>query len=155
MAGKKWTRKDPMIMTPPPSPLNTNTCLNSASPLATPSPPPPQTIFSAQSYLHYQGQKFNTHFDTNCYILIIHKMDLHNILHDWVVPSTDTSTDTDAITLVLSSLPPTLTIFISSDTTQRMTMINYNPEIVLTDFGTCSSQHKHTSYLLNFSPPTQ
>ena len=100
-------------MTPPPSPPNTNICLDSASPLAT--PPPPQTIFSAQSYLRYQGQKFNTRFDANCYIHITHKTDLHNISRDRVVPGTDTDTDTDAIASVLSSLPPTLTISISSD----------------------------------------
>ena len=37
-AGKKRTRKDPTIITPPPSPPNTNIRLDGASPLA----PPPQ-----------------------------------------------------------------------------------------------------------------
>ncbi|PVZ98780.1 hypothetical protein BB558_005206 [Smittium angustum] len=36
-------------------------------------------IFSAQSYLRYQGEKFINRFDANCYIALAKKMDTHDI----------------------------------------------------------------------------
>ncbi|KAJ2158189.1 homoserine O- acetyltransferase [Coemansia sp. RSA 552] len=38
-------------------------------------------IFSAQSYLRYQGDKFTRRFDANCYIAITRKMDSHDVGH--------------------------------------------------------------------------
>ncbi|KAJ1987398.1 homoserine O- acetyltransferase [Coemansia umbellata] len=38
-------------------------------------------IFSAQSYLRYQGDKFTRRFDANCYIAITRKMDTHDLGH--------------------------------------------------------------------------
>ncbi|KAJ2887965.1 homoserine O- acetyltransferase [Coemansia asiatica] len=38
-------------------------------------------IFSAQSYLRYQGDKFTKRFDANCYIAITRKMDTHDVGH--------------------------------------------------------------------------
>ena len=43
-----------------------------------PSPPRPP-IFSAQSYLRYQGDKFTSRFDANCYIHITRKLDTHDV----------------------------------------------------------------------------
>ncbi|GAA5982268.1 hypothetical protein JCM11641_006244 [Rhodosporidiobolus odoratus] len=45
-------------------------------PLPPPSPPP---LFSAQSYLRYQGDKFTSRFDANCYIHLTRKMDAHDL----------------------------------------------------------------------------
>ncbi|KAJ2801558.1 homoserine O- acetyltransferase [Coemansia guatemalensis] len=38
-----------------------------------------ENIFSAQSYLRYQGEKFTKRFDANCYIAITRKMDTHDV----------------------------------------------------------------------------
>ncbi|KAF9409797.1 homoserine O- acetyltransferase [Podila epigama] len=37
------------------------------------------TVFSAQNYLRYQGDKFIHRFDANCYIAITRKMDVHDV----------------------------------------------------------------------------
>lgn len=47
--------------------------------LPAPAPRPPSTIFSAQSYLRYQGEKFVSRFDANCYIHLTRKMDAHDV----------------------------------------------------------------------------
>ncbi|KAL7748028.1 hypothetical protein RI367_006574 [Sorochytrium milnesiophthora] len=41
--------------------------------------PTESTVFSAQSYIHYQGEKFVARFDANCYITLTRKMDTHDI----------------------------------------------------------------------------
>lgn len=43
---------------------------------------PAQTYFSAQSYLRYQGSKFISRFDANCYISITRKLDTHDLARD-------------------------------------------------------------------------
>ncbi|KAG6849955.1 hypothetical protein C0991_010902, partial [Blastosporella zonata] len=56
-------------------------------------PPSPSTpIFSAQSYLRYQGQKFIARFDANCFIHITHKMDTHDISRGRPAPPSLVST---------------------------------------------------------------
>lgn len=40
---------------------------------------PTNHYFSAQSYLRYQGNKFITRFDANCYIAITRKLDTHDV----------------------------------------------------------------------------
>lgn len=42
---------------------------------------------SAQSYLQYQGEKFNKRFDANCYIALTHKLDTHDVSRDRVTPN--------------------------------------------------------------------
>ncbi|KAJ3070133.1 homoserine O- acetyltransferase, partial [Podochytrium sp. JEL0797] len=36
-------------------------------------------VFNAQSYLRYQGEKFVSRFDANCYIAITRKLDTHDV----------------------------------------------------------------------------
>lgn len=42
----------------------------------------PQTFFTAQSYLRYQGEKFVDRYDPNCYLSIIRKLDTHDVSRD-------------------------------------------------------------------------
>ncbi|KAI9498098.1 homoserine O-acetyltransferase [Zychaea mexicana] len=45
-------------------------------------PMPTARVFSAQSYLRYQGEKFIGRFDANCYIALTRKMDSHDVSRD-------------------------------------------------------------------------
>ncbi|ORY92139.1 homoserine O-acetyltransferase [Syncephalastrum racemosum] len=45
-------------------------------------PMPTPFVFSAQSYLRYQGDKFINRFDANCYIALTRKMDTHDLSRD-------------------------------------------------------------------------
>ena len=75
------------VITPPRSPRTTpvdalaahNDGLRSIT--TTPKPPSasPVPVFSAQSYLRYQGNKFVARFDANCYIHITRKLDTHDV----------------------------------------------------------------------------
>ncbi|KAJ7234449.1 Alpha/Beta hydrolase protein [Mycena rebaudengoi] len=65
---------------------------------------PLPSLFAAQSYLLYQGDKFAAKFDANCYIHITHKMDTHDITRDRV-PSGGLG-ESDELSLVLSAIPP-------------------------------------------------
>lgn len=77
------------------------------------SPAPRQPIFSAQSYLRYQGDKFINRFDANCYIHITRKLDTHDLARARRLPG---ESEDRALARVLSTLPPrTLVIGIQSD----------------------------------------
>lgn len=58
---------------------NSVTSLSSTSSTSHQSQQPPAKIFSAQSYLRYQGDKFVQRFDANCYIHLTRKMDFHDV----------------------------------------------------------------------------
>lgn len=51
--------------------------------------------FSAQGYLHYQGQKFVQRFDANCYLHITSKMDAHDVTLDRTHSLDDSALSTD------------------------------------------------------------
>ncbi|KAF7368878.1 Homoserine O-acetyltransferase [Mycena venus] len=97
--------------------------LDDSRPVSTPSPRPP--IFSAQSYLRYQGEKFIARFDANCYIHLTRKLDTHDVARGRSsAASTSTSAapgwgeedDDPALMHTLSRLPPhALVISIQSD----------------------------------------
>ena len=69
--------------------------------------PTPQKhpIFSAQSYLRYQGEKFTSRFDANCYIHITRKLDTHDVARNRIIDGID-ATSPLALIKVLSTLPP-------------------------------------------------
>ncbi|GAA6012573.1 hypothetical protein JCM11491_005438 [Sporobolomyces phaffii] len=70
-------RPSSRAVSPPPTASTSSLPLASnGEPLPPPSPPP---IFSAQSYLRYQGDKFVSRFDANCYIHLTRKMDSHDV----------------------------------------------------------------------------
>jgi len=78
------------------------------------SPTPRNPIFSAQSYLRYQGDKFISRFDANCYIHITRKMDTHDVARDRLL--TPDEDEQHALARVLSTLPPrALVIGIQTD----------------------------------------
>jgi homoserine O-acetyltransferase/O-succinyltransferase len=100
------------VVTPPHSPRTAPTdalaahndgLRNARASEATPTSPAP--IFSAQSYLRYQGNKFVARFDANCYIHITRKLDTHDIARGRGSPAE-----------VLAQLPPrALVIGIETD----------------------------------------
>ncbi|KAL7422202.1 L-homoserine-O-acetyltransferase [Cryptotrichosporon argae] len=86
----------------------------------------PPKVFNAQSYLRYQGDKFTSRFDANCYIHITRKLDTHDLSHpssfghlSSTLPAV--AADADDVALeralhhALSLLPPALVIGIESD----------------------------------------
>lgn len=75
-------------------------------------------IFSAQSYLRYQGDKFVARFDANCYISITRKLDTHDLARPADPALFDPSAAVDRMQWpdVLNLLPKsTLLLAISSD----------------------------------------
>ncbi|KAL5495534.1 MET2 [Sanghuangporus weigelae] len=115
------------------------------APFSTPS------IFSAQSYLRYQGDKFTSRFDANCYIHITRKMDTHDISrgrYDIQSPEDESH----ALAHVLSTLPPrALVIGIQSDglfmVSEQKEIAEHIPEAELVIIN---SPDGHDGFLLEF-----
>ncbi|KAI8869689.1 homoserine O-acetyltransferase [Ramicandelaber brevisporus] len=95
-------------------------------PTPSPTPAPPTasgqktpSLFTAQSYLRYQGEKFVNRFDANCYIAITLMMDTHDIARPRHLPADALASykpSTDAIHATLRSIKqPSLVIGIGSD----------------------------------------
>ncbi|KAJ7583940.1 Alpha/Beta hydrolase protein [Mycena floridula] len=82
------------------------------SPSNRPASPPPPALFSAQSYLRYQGAKFTARFDANCYVHITHKLDSHDLSRGRMLPA---ETPDSSLVRLLGQLPPALVISIDTD----------------------------------------
>ncbi|RSH88882.1 homoserine O- acetyltransferase [Saitozyma podzolica] len=122
-----------------------------------------QKVFSAQSYLRYQGDKFTSRFDANCYIHITRKLDTHDLSHPSTQsdpptissqlppPSDDPDELSQSLQHALSLLPPALVIGIESDglftTTEQKELAAHIPdaELVL-----IPSPDGHDGFLLEF-----
>lgn len=106
-------------------------------------------IFSAQSYLRYQGDKFIARFDANCYIHITRKLDTHDVSRDRIPPGTS---DSEALRKVLAALPPrALVISIATDglftPSEQQEIAENIPEAELV---TIPSPDGHDGFLLEF-----
>jgi homoserine O-acetyltransferase/O-succinyltransferase len=76
----------------------------------------PTTIFSAQSYLRYQGDKFTSRFDANCYLHITRKLDTHDVARGRVSSIEGGEDSEEALAHVLGTIPRgALVIGIDSD----------------------------------------
>jgi homoserine O-acetyltransferase len=100
--------------TVPPSPISPGSSSNAldgpaavAAVAATPT-----RIFSAQSYLRYQGDKFISRFDANCYLHLTRKLDTHDLGRSHTVGYSEDDEDEDegtrdnALVAALERLPP-------------------------------------------------
>ncbi|THH09974.1 hypothetical protein EW146_g8512 [Bondarzewia mesenterica] len=123
---------------------------SSSQPPQTPSPPP---IFSAQSYLRYQGDKFTARFDANCYIHITRKMDTHDLARGRSeLPPSSAAEESHAIAQVLRQLPPrSLVIGIETDglftTSEQKEIAEHIPDAELVIIP---SRDGHDGFLLEF-----
>lgn len=158
----------PGLLTPPQSPLNPaaaaraahNDGARSSSKPGVASPAPPPQIFSAQSYLRYQGDKFTARFDANCYIHITRKLDTHDLARDRFLPSDDTpllasavgaGPEDAALAAQLARLPRALVISIDSDglftPSEQRTIARHVPGAKLV---VVPSPEGHDGFLLEF-----
>ena len=155
--------------TPGPKPLPQNGTTATASPTPADSIPasttttaenPKPQIFSAQSYLRYQGDKFVARFDANCYIHLTRKLDTHDIARGRRRPDFDsTQKDGDqtrkteeALAEVLRNLPPrALVIGIETDglftPSEQKLIANHVPDAELVIIP---SPEGHDGFLLEF-----
>ncbi|KAG6889659.1 hypothetical protein C0995_015775 [Termitomyces sp. Mi166 len=111
--------------------------------------PPRPLIFSAQSYLRYQGNKFIARFDANCYIHITRKMDTHDVARG---RAGGASGESQALAHVLATLPPrALVIGIATDglfaTTEQRELATHIPDAELVIIP---SPDGHDGFLLEF-----
>ncbi|KIL60186.1 hypothetical protein M378DRAFT_84098 [Amanita muscaria Koide BX008] len=110
-------------------------------------------IFSAQSYLRYQGDKFTSRFDANCYIHITRKLDTHDVARGRHVPpsSSLSPSQDDALAYILSTLPPALVISIATDglftTSEQKTLAQHIPN---SELVVIPSPDGHDGFLLEF-----
>ncbi|CCH45813.1 Homoserine O-acetyltransferase [Wickerhamomyces ciferrii] len=102
-----------------------------------------QTFFTAQSYLRYQGEKFISRFDANCYISITRKMDTHDLSRN---------REGDLEDILKNLKQPALVIGISSDGlftyTEQETIAKFMPNAKLERIN---SPEGHDAFLLEFA----
>jgi len=110
------------------------------------SPPP---LFTAQSYLRYQGDKFNARFDANCYVHITRKLDTHDIARG---RGTNVNDDSEALAQVLGQIPRgALIISVQTDglftPSEQQELARH---IVDSELVTIQSPDGHDGFLLEF-----
>jgi homoserine O-acetyltransferase/O-succinyltransferase len=141
-------------------PQFTDPQFHGATPLPVPSPPSSSSYdsnkarnaphyFSAQSYLRYQGEKFVRRFDSNCYIAITKKLDMHDVSYGRVG---DDSSDGDPVAAALATIQqPALVLGIESDGlftfAEQQELAAHIPNATLC---TIDSPEGHDAFLLQF-----
>lgn len=128
----------------------------------TPSTPiPKKPIFSAQSYLRYQGDKFTARFDANCYIHLTRKLDTHDIARGRSIAGGDAHVVDDAeetemhsadLAAVLATLPRgALVLSVETDglftPSEQQELAAHIPDARLV---TIPSPEGHDGFLLEF-----
>ncbi|KIJ14882.1 homoserine O-acetyltransferase [Paxillus involutus ATCC 200175] len=129
-------------------------------PLQSSPPPPAPPVFSAQSYLRYQGAKFVARFDANCYIHITRKMDTHDVARGRIAPFVSSSgpesqsaeAQSAALAAALATLPRrALVISIETDglftPTEQRELATHIPDAELV---VIPSPDGHDGFLLEF-----
>lgn len=101
--------------------------------------------FALQGYLHYQAEKFNRRFDSNCYIALSRKMDTHDLSRGRTA-----SCSNEAIAQALRQIEqPTLIVGIDSDV---LYPLNEQEELALqiphARLGVIHSLNGHDAFLL-------
>ncbi|PFH46891.1 hypothetical protein AMATHDRAFT_77459 [Amanita thiersii Skay4041] len=149
--------------TQPETTAATRPSTSSSSTSSSTSKPP---IFSAQSYLRYQGDKFISRFDANCYIHITRKLDTHDVsrgrfsrfrteyeqsVNSGINPDADTLAATETAR-VLATLPRSaLIISIATDglftTSEQRELAEHIPDAELV---VIPSPDGHDGFLLEF-----
>jgi len=103
-------------------------------------------VYSAQSYLRYQGDKFISRFDANCYIAITRKIDTHDISRDRA------DSVEEALALITQ---PTLVVGIASDglftASEQEEIANNIPN---SQMEWIESNDGHDAFLLEFKQMT-
>ena len=153
-----------------PKPQNGTTATNSLTPsdptsasttATSDNPKPP--IFSAQSYLRYQGDKFVARFDANCYVHLTRKLDTHDIARGRRQIDTNSSRNKEmdgdqaqkteeALAEILRTLPPrALVIGIGTDglftPSEQKLIASHVPDAELVIIP---SSEGHDGFLLEF-----
>ena len=156
--GKRPQPQNGAAATTPPTPSDLTPAPTTAAP-ENQRPP----IFSAQSYLRYQGDKFVARFDANCYIHLTRKLDTHDIARGRRRADTDSTQCKDkggdqaqkteeALAEILRTLPPrALVIGIETDglftPSEQKLIASHVPEAELVIIP---SPEGHDGFLLEF-----
>ncbi|OAP60356.1 homoserine O-acetyltransferase [Fonsecaea erecta] len=118
----------------------------------------PATIYSAQSYMQYQADKFLKRFDANCYIHLLRKMDSHDITRERTsTVSFEEHPSVKSVAAVLASCTaPALVVSIESDmlfpAEQQTLLANSLPRAKLMKLD---SSDGHDGFLLEMSAMEQ
>jgi len=117
-------------------------------------------LYTVQSYLHYQADKFLKRFDANCYIHLLRKMDAHDITRDrtdMALLPTQAHPDFSSLAHILGSCTtPALIVSIDSDILfppeQQDLLATYLPDAQLVKL---QSSDGHDGFLLELAATDQ